>query len=128
MGRPEVHEDWVVSALITFIESQLSVFEHVSPVVFDKAVERALGQTYETRAVRIVQWRTSRAPKWYCPWTHEFGIAEDVGNWTSHRQVEVTANKVNVKHFRVCVEALEEVKWLRHVSWRQRCVGGPCIG
>ena len=55
MGRPEVHEDWVVSALITFIESQLSVLERVNPVVFDKPVERALGHTDETRAVRIVQ-------------------------------------------------------------------------
>ena len=70
-GRPEVHEDWVVSALIRFIKSQLGVFERVNPVVFDKPVERALA-----RAVRIVQWRTPRAPKWYGPWTHEFGVAE----------------------------------------------------
>ena len=52
--------------------------------------------------------RPLRSPKWYCPWTHEFSVAEHVSNWTTHRQVEVTADKVNVEHFHVCEEALEK--------------------
>ena len=106
MGCPEVHEDWVVSALITFVESQLGVFERVNPVLFDKPVERALVHTYEARAVRTVQWRTP--PMWYGPWTHEFGVAEDVCNWPVHRHVEVTANEVNIKQFHARVEALKK--------------------
>ena len=86
----------------------MGIFERVNAVVLDKPVERALGHTYEARAVCGVQWQTPRSPKWYWPWTHEFSVAEDVSNWTPHRQVEVTADKVNVKHFHVCVEALEK--------------------
>ena len=62
-----MHKDWVVGTFVSLIESQLNVFERGNPVLFDKPVERALVHTCEARAIRIVQWRTPRAPKWYGP-------------------------------------------------------------